>query len=131
MNRASYDGYVRAFNARDYDAVCDHFVDPPAMSFFGIEINSRAGLRVFYGFLHSYVHESITVEKFAASDELTAIEATVRLEGYRDLDAETLAAHGYGGLHSIRAGDVQLLHQFIHYHMRDGKFARVTCAMAL
>lgn len=129
MDRAAYDRYVAVFNARDYDAVCDFYVDPPTMRFFGVDIRSRDDMKRFYAFLHSYVRESIQIEKFAASAELTAVIANVRLEAFRDLDAETLAANGYGGLFPIRAGDVQNLRQFLLYHLVGGRIERVECAM--
>jgi len=129
IDRAAYDRYVAVFNACDYDAVCDFYADPPAMSFFGVDIRSRDDMKRFYAFLHAYVRESITVEKFAASDTLVAVIANVRLEAFRDLDAETLAANGCGGLFPIAAGEVQFLRQFLLYHVENGKFARVECAM--
>jgi hypothetical protein len=129
MDRAAYDRYVAVFNARDYDAVCDFYADPPTMSFFGVDIRSRDDMKRFYSFLHGHVRESITVENFAASDTLVAVIAHVRIEAFRDLDADTLAANGCGGLFPIAAGDVQTLRQFLLYHVKDGRIERVECAM--
>lgn len=129
MDRAAYDRYLQAFNGRDYDAVCDFYVDPPRMSFFGIDIRSRDDMKRFYGFFHAYVRESVEVERFAASEDLTMVIANVRIEAFRDLDAETLAANGCGGFLSIRAGEVQDLRQFLAYHVVGGKIERVECAM--
>lgn len=130
MNRADYDRYVAVFNARDYDAVCDFYAQPMNMDFFSVSIRSREDMKRFYGFLHSYVRESVTVRNFAASDTLTAIDATVRLEAFRDLDAETLAANGCGQFFPIKAGEVQELRQFIFYTLAaDGKITNVECAM--
>jgi hypothetical protein len=86
-------------------------------------------MKRFYGFLHSYVKESVSVRNFAASDTLTAVDAIVRIEAFRDLDAETLAANGCAQFRPIRAGEVQELRQFIFYTLRGGKIARVECAM--
>jgi SnoaL-like domain len=129
MNRADYDRYLSAFNAKDYDGVADFYVEPMAMDFFGVSIRSRADLKRFYGFLHSYVHESVTVQNFAASDTLTAVDAIVRIEAYRDLDAETLAANGCAAFLPVKAGEVQELRQFIFYTIADGKIAKVECAL--
>ena len=129
MQRADYERYATAFNTRDYDAVFDFYADEPDIAFFGIAIRTREELKAFYGFLHAYVRETVTVERFAASDELVAVEGVVRVEGIRDLDAATLAAHGMAELQPIRAGDVQEMRQYIHYHVRDGKFTGVGCAI--
>jgi hypothetical protein len=129
MDRTRYEEYAARFNARDYDGVFDFYVEHPDISFFGVRIRSRADLKRFYTFLHSYLVETIRVEKFAASEELVAVEGIVRVEGIRDLDRATLEAHGYGGLHPIRAGEVQEMRQYIHYHLQDGRIASVGCAI--
>lgn len=130
MTREDYDRYVRAFNARDYDAVFDFYVDDPCIAFFGVEIRTRTDLKRFYGFLHRYVRETITIERFASSADLAAVEGVVRVEGIEDLDAERLAANGMPGLFPIAKGEVQEMRQYIHYHLRDGRIESVGCAIA-
>jgi hypothetical protein len=129
VNRADYDRYLAAFNARDYDTVCDFYAEPMNMDFFGVSIRSRADMKRFYGFLHSYVRESVSVQNFASSDTLTAVDALVRIEAFRDLDAATLAANGCAAFLPIKAGEVQQLRQFIFYTIRNQKIAKVECAM--
>jgi hypothetical protein len=129
IDRATYDRYLAAFNARDYDAVADFYVQPPTLSFFGVEIRSREQLRTFYKFLHSYVRETVTVTAFAASEELTAVDAVVRIEAFRDLDAATLAANGCAGFLPVKAGEIQEIRQFLHYAVTRDKFAGVECAL--
>lgn len=130
MNRADYDRYLAAFNARDYDGVCDFYAQPMDLEFFGISLRSRDDLKRFYRFLHSYVKESVRVRNFASSPTLTAVDAVVRLEAFRDLDRETLAANGYGQLFPIKAGEVQELRQFIFYTIALGKIVKTECALA-
>ena len=130
MNRADYDRYLTAFNARDYDAIADFYHEPIRMEFFGVSIGSRAALKRFYGFLHSYVTESVNVLNFAASDTLTAVDAIVRLEACRDLDVAALAAEGLDRFFPIGKGEVQELRQFILYTIDNGKIAKVECALA-
>ena len=129
MTREDYDRYVAAFNARDYDSVFDFYIENPDMAFFGVEIRSREDLKAFYGFLHSFVKETVTVERFASSDNLAAVEAIVRIEAFEDLTRETLDAKGYQ-IFPIAKGEVQEMLQLIHYHLRDGKIEQVRCALA-
>ena len=124
MTREEYERYVAAFNARDYDAVFDFYAENPRMAFFGIEITSRDQLKTFYSFLHTYVRETVTVERFAGSDELAAVE------GIKDLTREELDARGMEQFVPIRAGEVQEMRQYIHYHLKDGKIESVGCALA-
>jgi ketosteroid isomerase-like protein len=130
VDRTAYERYLAAFNARDYDGVCDFYAEPMDLEFFGIALRSRQDLKRFYGFLHSYVKESVTVRNFASSPTLTAVDAVVRLEAFRDLDRDTLSANGYGQLFPIKAGEVQELRQFIFYTLADGKITRTECTLA-
>lgn len=129
MDRAAYERYARSFNARDYDAVFDFYADNPNISFFGVTIRNREELKNFYGFLHHYVRETIRIERFASSDELVAVEGVVRVEGVRDLDQKTLDENDMNGLFPILAGQVQEMRQYIHYHLKDGKFVSVGCVI--
>jgi hypothetical protein len=129
MTREDYDRYVAAFNARDYDAVFDFYADNPRMAFFGIEITTRDQLKDFYGFMHRYVRETVTVERFAGSDEFAAVEAVVRIEATDDLTREILAARGMDQFFPIAKGEVQDMRQYIHYHLKDGKIESVGCAL--
>lgn len=129
MTREDYERYVEAFNTRDYDAVFDFYTDTPKMAFFGIEITTREQLRQFYTFLHSYVRETVQIEKFASSDELAAVEGLIRIECFRDLTREALDANGMEQFFPIKEGEVQEMRQYIHYHLEGGKIASVGCAL--
>jgi SnoaL-like domain len=129
VNRADYDRYLAAFNAKDYDGIADFYAEPINMDFFGVTISSRQGLKDFYSFLHAYVKESVTVLNFASSETLTAVDAIVRVEGIRNLDAPTLAAKGLDQFFPIQTSEVQQMRQFIFYTIRDGKIAKVECAL--
>jgi hypothetical protein len=129
MTREDYERYAAAFNAREYDTVFDFYAEKPRMAFFGIEITSRDELKRFYGFLHQYVKETVSIERFAGSDELAAVEAIVRIEAIEDLTPEILAANGMGQFFPIAAGEVQEMRQYIHYHLNHGKIENVGCAL--
>lgn len=129
MTREDYERYAAAFNARDYDAVFDFYAENPRMAFFGIEITTGEQLRAFYTFLHRYVRETILIERFASSDELAAVEGTIRIEGIADLTREVLDAHGMQAFFPIRAGEVQEMRQYLHYHLKNGKIESVGCAL--
>jgi hypothetical protein len=129
MTREDYGRYVAAFNAREYDSVFDFYAENPRMAFFGIEITTRDQLKEFYRFMHRYVKETVTVERFAGSDELAAVEAMVRIEATDDLTREILDARGMQQFFPIAKGEVQEMRQYIHYHLKDGKIESVGCAL--
>ena len=129
MTREDYERYAAAFNARDYDAVFDFYAERPKTEFFGVEIATRDQLKAFYGFLHRYVKETVTVERFAGSDELAAVEGIVQVEGIDDLTPEILQERGLAQFFPIRKGEVQEMRQYIHYHLKDGKIESVGCVL--
>lgn len=129
MNRADYDRYAQAFNNRDYDTVFDFYAPGAAIRFFGVDLGTREAFKRFYGFLHAHVIETLTIERFAASDDLVALEGIIRVEATQDLDAATLAANGLDQFMPIARGEVQEMRQYIHYHVADGRFTSVGCAI--
>jgi SnoaL-like domain len=129
VTRDDYEAYLAAFNAKDYDGVADFYAEPMNMDFFGVALRSREDLKKFYTFLHSYVKESVTVQNFASSDTLTAVDATVRIEAFRDLTQEVLDANGAGQFYPIMTGQVQELRQFIFYTVKNRKIMQTECAM--
>ncbi|WIW90201.1 nuclear transport factor 2 family protein (plasmid) [Sphingobium sp. V4] len=129
MNRAGYERYAQAFNDRDYDTVFDHYAPGASIRYFGVDLGDRDAFKRFYRFLHAHVIETLTIERFAASDDLVALEGVIRVEGVRDLDAATLAAEGLDQFIPIAKGEVQEMRQYIHYHLADGKFTSVGCAV--
>jgi hypothetical protein len=130
MELAAYQRYLDHFNRRDYDGVVAHFCPDAEVRFAGVVLTGHQAIRDFYSFFHDYVIESISVTKFAASDELVALEANVRLEAKMDLSREQLEKAGYPSLVPLTAGDVFVMPQFIHYHMVDGKFASAACLVS-
>lgn len=129
MTREDYDRYAAAFNARDYDTVFDFYAENPRLAFFGITITTREQLRAFYGFLHSYVTETIRVERFASSEDLAAVEGVIRIEAFADLTRDILDANGMEQFFPIAKGQVQEMRQYIHYHLAGGKITSVGCAI--
>lgn len=129
MERADYERYAQAFNDRDYDSVLEFYAPNAQIGFFGIDLSDHMAFKRFYTFLHSYVKESVIIEKFASSDELVALEGVIRVEGLRDLTADILKAEGLEQFFPIGKGEVQQMRQYIHYHLVDGKFTSVGCAI--
>lgn len=131
MTREEYQRYADAFNARDYDAVYDHYAEGARLAFFGLDIRNREQFKHFYGVLHAHVIETLTIERFAGSAELVALEGVIRVEATDTLTAETLEQAGLPVLFAIQAGEVREMRQYIHYHLdAAGKFQSVGCVLA-
>jgi hypothetical protein len=130
MNRADYDRYLACFNAKDYEGVLSFWAEKFDLQFAGYRFTTPDEIRKFYGFLHQYLKETITVTAYVNDANMVAMEAIVRIEGIKPLDQATLEAAGYGRLVPLAVGQVVEIPQYIHYHLRDGKIVRAGCAIA-
>lgn len=129
MTRNDYEVYLQNFNARNYQGVLDYFADEFEVIFAGYCLNSRQQVLDFYTFLHAYLKEEIRITRYVSDADTIALEAVVRLEGIKTLPAEVLKEKGFERLVGLEPGQVVELPQFIHYHLKDGKFSRAYCAM--
>ncbi len=131
MDQEKYDAYLAHFNSRNYDGVVSHFNPDATVAFADVILQGHDEIRRFYGFFHDYVSERIHVDRFLADDQSVMLEATVRVEAKKDLTQEILAQEGYPSLVPLGKGQVIELPQFIHYHLKDGKFSTARCAIAM
>lgn len=130
MDRAALDEYLRKFHARDYDAILDYYADDLRVGFAGYVFTTKDQVRKFYKFFHSYVTETIQLDRFASGGDLVAIEARVKLECFKDLTQDALNAQGLDRIVSLSAGQTVTIPQFIHYTITDGKFTKVECVVS-
>ncbi|HSW13295.1 MAG TPA: nuclear transport factor 2 family protein [Solimonas sp.] len=130
MDRKTYDDYLAKFNARDYEGFLAYWDDDDVdVSVAGVSLKSKDQVRKFYAFLHDHVREEISVHKYISTDEMVAMEATVRITGLKTLTAQALAEQGLHGFLPLEAGQVVEIAQFIHYHLRNGAITKALCAI--
>ncbi len=125
--RADFDAYLVKFNGRDYQGFLDYFADDFEMIHVGGNLRSREEVMKFYGFLHSYIKETVMVDRLVMDRDTIAMEARVQIEGIRELTPETVAASEYPRLKPLKVGQKAVIPQFIHYHIVNGKFVKVEC----
>lgn len=119
--REDYDRFQQAFHAGDYDTAFAYMVESPRLSVFGLTITKPHQLGQLYHFLGEYLRETVAVERFALSADLLAVELLVRAEGLRELTSDDLRGRGLTRFHPIKAGEIQLMRIFAHYHLKDDK----------
>ena len=129
--RDDYDRFRQAFHAGDYDTAFDYMIDEPRLNLFGLRMTKRIQLGRLYRFLRDYISETMLVEKFALAEDFVAVEAVVRIEGLQELDTLKLREQGLNLFHPIKAGEVQLMRNFAHYHLNeDGRIESGSCFAA-
>lgn len=130
MDRGAFDTYLQKFHARDYEAVLDYYADDLEVGFAGYVFTTKQHVREFYAFFHTYVKETIQLDRFCSGGDMMACEARVKLECFKDLSQDALNAQGLDRIVSLSAGQVITIPQFIHYTLRDGKFTKVECVVS-
>jgi hypothetical protein len=126
-NRNDFDAYLERFNNRDYRGFLDYYADKFEMIHVGGNLKSRKEVMKFYNFLHHHIKETVIVDRLVMDQNTIAMEARVRIEGVRELTPEAVAASDYPRLKPLKAGQTAVIPQFIHYHLVDGKIAKVEC----
>lgn len=129
MTREAYERYLKLFNDRRYEEFLAYYHDDLSLVFAGYEFNSKAAVKGFYRFFHTYVKEHIELTAFVGDAGMVAIEARVRLEAIKALNKETLSQQGLDNIIALRKGQVIEIPQFIHYHLREGRFHKVLCSV--
>ena len=129
MTRDEYEHYLNCFHAHDYDGLLDYFAADFEVVFAGYRLDSREQVKDFYGFLHEYLDERIIVKRFLSDGQTIMMEADIELTGKKELSREKLEAKGFGRLVGLPPGVTVVIPQFIHYHLKDGKFAQALCAI--
>ena len=129
MKREAYERYLELFNAKDYEGVLSHFAPEFELVFAGHVFRSADEVRRFYKFLHAHVEERISLKAFVSDDDMVALEAEVWLKGLKAASAEDAARAGVAGLPMPAPGQEMVIPQFIHYHLKNGKFVKALCAV--
>jgi hypothetical protein len=126
-NRKDFDVYLTKFNSRDYQGFLDYYAERFEMIHVGGNLKSREEVMKFYDFLHRYIKETVIVDRLVMDRNTIAMEARVQIEGIKDLTPEAIAASDYPRLKPLKAGQIAIIPQFIHYHIVNGKFVKVEC----
>jgi SnoaL-like domain len=128
MNREEFDVYLKKFNSRDYEGFLDYFADEFEMIHVGGSFKTRESVMKFYSFLHAYIKESVSVDRFVSDENNVVLEARVQIQGVKELTPEAVAASDWPKLNPLAVGQIVVIPQFIHYHLENGKFVKIVCA---
>jgi len=132
IDRAAFEEYVRRFNSRDYDGVMEYWHSNFTVEFAGYTFHNREEFidKFYKNFFHRHVNESLHIDAFITNEDYLFIEVRVHLEGKMELTREQAEAAGFGRLQTPPVGKTLEIPQFIHYHVKDGKFVSVVCAIS-
>ncbi len=120
--RTWFDGYITAFNARDFEGFGAYYADDVQFHGQAAQLAGRAAVLAFYRMVQARLDERLTVLTFAGSEPLGRIAAEVRTvlvarEDWPDMPTG-----------AMRRGERRESVNFILYDIADGRFTRIRSA---
>jgi len=115
VTREQFDQYIDYFNNND-QRFTEFYHDDVELELGARTVKTRQGIADLYREVKTYVRESLQVTRFIADANGIAVELPTEFICIRDWD------ESFWG-HSIKKGEVLRIVSFVHYEVRDGKFA--------
>ena len=112
MDEKTFQAYMAAFNAANYDGMFRYYADDVTFSFAnGITLEGTEAIRGFYEPLHAAVDETVEPTFVVIGDRHIAVELNAQFRARKDFD-------GLPG-RSLKAGQVTRFISFVHYDLDD------------
>ena len=121
MTKEKFAAYIDAFNRDDYAAFGDYYTDDVVLVIAGkTELKGHQAIFDFYKKVKSQTQRTIQINKVIVTDNALAAELQSEFLALEDLPDFTAGPMKKGGRIFINT--------FVHYNLRDGKFARIRSA---
>ena len=121
MNRSRFEDYVRAFNAKDLDALVD-FYDPQVVLELPVFTSvGREKIIERYRTIFQYIDERLDIGFLAVDEGRIAAEFLTEFRCHTDYP-------GFAEM-PLKAGDVLFYDSFIFYEVAGGRFTRIRAAL--
>lgn len=114
MNRATFDDYIRRFNAQDPTAFEDYLHAEVRVQNGGLVFHGIDGMKAHYAKIWGTFIEALDVQRFVSDEDTVAIEMKAHFDAHRD-DPESL----FG---PVSRGEQFDYHGVIMYRLADGRF---------
>jgi len=123
MDRAAYENYVAAFNARDYDRLASYYAEDVEFILSeerGLVFHGRQAILDLYKPFHQAVEERVDIVKFAAGSDFVAAEVNAEFRPIPDQTQSVI---------DLPPGKVLKVTTFAFYDLGpDDRFTRIRAA---
>lgn len=119
MDRATYQRYLDAFMAQDFDGFSKFYADDVVFNLSGGKkiIHGRQGIVDFYRNVFERIREHLTVTWFAGDETSVAVEVDTVFTALPDWP-DFLSK-------PMKAGEQFAITSWAHYTLKDGKFTHI------
>ena len=120
MTREQFERYIDLFNNND-PRFTEYYHDDVVLELGANTIKTSQGIADFYQQVKIHIRESIKITQFIADADGVAVELPTQFTCIRDWE------DSFWG-RPIKKGEVLRIISFVHYQLRDGKFAHIKSA---
>ncbi len=120
MDKRQFHDYIDAFNRSDFEGFSRCYADDVVLELPSRELRGRQAIVDFYKVVKARVRETLQIKQVIADSEGLAAE----------LDTEFYALEDWPDfiVGPLRKGESIRIVSFVHYRIRDGKFAHIKSA---
>jgi sulfur carrier protein ThiS len=120
MNKQMFRDYIDCFNRDDFAGFTRYYTDDVLLELPQKELRGRQAIVDFYRIVKARIRETLRISEIVADEEGLAAE----------VDTEFLALEDWPDfiVRPVKKGDSIRIISFVHYKIRDGRFAHIKSA---
>lgn len=120
MNKQMFRDYIDCFNRDDFAGFSRYYTDDVLLELPGKELRGPQAIVEFYRVVKARIRETLQINEIVADEEGLAAE----------VDTEFLALEDWPDfiVRPVKKGDSIRIVSFVHYRIRDGRFAHIKSA---
>lgn len=120
MNKQMFRDYIECFNRDDFAGFSRYYTDDVVLELPKKELRGAQAIVDFYRVVKARIRETLQINEIVADEEGLAAE----------VDTEFLALEDWPDfiVRPVKKGDSIRIVSFVHYKIRDGRFAHIKSA---
>jgi hypothetical protein len=120
MNKQMFRDYIECFNRDDFPGFSRYYTDDVVLELPQKELRGPQAIVDFYRVVKARIRETLQINEIVADDEGLAAE----------VDTEFFALEDWPDfiVRPVKKGDSIRIVSFVHYKIRDGRFAHIKSA---
>lgn len=120
MNKQMFRDYIDCFNRNDFAGFSRHYVEDVVLELPKMELRGPQAIVDFYRIVKARIRETLQINEIVADDEGLAAEVDTEFYALEDWPEFIVRP--------VKKGDSIRIVSFVHYKIRDGRFAHIKSA---
>jgi sulfur carrier protein ThiS len=120
MNKQMFRDYIGCFNRDDFAGFSRYYADDVVLELPKKELRGSQAIVDFYRIVKARIRETLRINEIVADDEGLAAEVDTEFYALEDWPEFIVRP--------VKKGDIIRIVSFVHYKIRDGRFAHIKSA---